>query len=167
TLRRLELFYDISHQAIICMLYGFGLKRDDDRVGYQLKDKHGISKKHRQKLNLLVISRHFPDPDELPKQADRSAPHLYLALQYRTELAVCKPRYPITASEKSHNREINATCTIGKGWLRDDVRDNLTFQSWKANDIQRSWLIVSTDDQQSLRNALQTINQFLQAVPDS
>ncbi|EWY79789.1 hypothetical protein FOYG_17079 [Fusarium oxysporum NRRL 32931] len=55
---------------------------------------------------------------------------------------------------------------MGKRWLRGDVRDNLTFQSWKANDIQRSWLIVSTDDQQSLRNAPQTINQFLQAVPD-
>ncbi|KAH7187723.1 hypothetical protein DER44DRAFT_799270 [Fusarium oxysporum] len=47
---------------------GFALKTDDDRVGCHLKEKHGISKKHRQKLNLLVISLHFPDPDELPKQ---------------------------------------------------------------------------------------------------
>ncbi|KAH7186924.1 hypothetical protein BKA60DRAFT_259131 [Fusarium oxysporum] len=69
---------------------GFALKTDDDRVGCHLKEKHGISKKHRQKLNLLVISLLFPDPDELPKQADRSAPHLYPALQYRTECKYCE-----------------------------------------------------------------------------
>ncbi|KAH7231271.1 uncharacterized protein BKA55DRAFT_582122 [Fusarium redolens] len=80
TLRRLELYYDISYQAIICIPCGFALKTDDDRVGRHLKEKHGISKKRRQKLNALINSLHLPDPDELPKRPDRSVQHLFLAL---------------------------------------------------------------------------------------
>jgi hypothetical protein len=56
TLRRLGLHYDISYQAIICIPCGFALKTDDDRVGRHLEEKHGISKKRRQKLNALVNS---------------------------------------------------------------------------------------------------------------
>ncbi|SPJ92878.1 uncharacterized protein FTOL_13805 [Fusarium torulosum] len=56
TLRRLELHNDISYQAIICIPSGFALKTDNDRDGRHLKEKHGISKKRRQKLNTLVNS---------------------------------------------------------------------------------------------------------------
>ncbi|KAI3563007.1 hypothetical protein IWW34DRAFT_642482, partial [Fusarium oxysporum f. sp. albedinis] len=148
TLRRLELYYDISHQSVICMACGFALKTDDDRVGCHLKEKHGISKKHRQKLNLLVISLYFPDPDQLPKPADRSAPHLYLALQYRTECKYCElPSASHDILSRHLKNHITGRSTLRVRWLRDDVRDNLSFQSWKANDIQRYWLIVSTDDQ--------------------
>ncbi|KAJ0134288.1 Actin cytoskeleton-regulatory complex protein PAN1 [Fusarium oxysporum f. sp. albedinis] len=79
-LRGLELHYDISYQAIICLPCGFALKTDDDCVGCHLKEKHGISKKRRGKLNTLVNSLHLPDPDELPKRPDRSAQHPFLAL---------------------------------------------------------------------------------------
>jgi hypothetical protein len=66
-LKRLELHYDILYQAIIYIPCGFALKTDDDRVGCHLKEKHGISKKRRQKLNALVNSLHLPDLDKLPK----------------------------------------------------------------------------------------------------
>jgi hypothetical protein len=169
SLRRLELHYDISFQAIICIPCGFALKTDDDRVGRHLKEKHGISKKRRQKLNTLVNSLHLPDLDELPKRADGSAQHPYLALQTGAECKHCDLRstsYEILSRhlKKEHFQEINGIGTRGKRWLRHHIRDNLTFQSWKANDIQRSWIVTITDNQQSLQKGA---GRFLQPVPDA
>jgi hypothetical protein len=65
--------------------------------------------------------------------------------------------------KKVYTREINGIGTRGKRWLRDHVRDNLTFQSGKANDIQRSWIVVITDNQQALQK---DPDRYLQAVPD-
>ncbi|KAF9771732.1 hypothetical protein IL306_010618 [Fusarium sp. DS 682] len=44
------------------------------------------------------------------------------------------------------------------------IRDNLTFQNWKANDIQSSWIVVITDDKQSLQKGP---DRFLQPVLDT
>ncbi|KAG4277085.1 hypothetical protein FPRO04_14179 [Fusarium proliferatum] len=169
TLRRLELHYDISFQAIICIPCGFALKTDDDRVGRHLKEKHGISKKRRQKLNTLVNSLHLPDLDELPKRVDGFAQHPYLALQTGAECKHCALRstsYDMLSRhlKKEHSQEINSIGTRGKRWLRHHIRDNLTFQSWKANDIQRSWIVTITDNQQSLQKGA---DRFLQPVPDA
>ncbi|KAI3573635.1 hypothetical protein IWW34DRAFT_135798, partial [Fusarium oxysporum f. sp. albedinis] len=111
TLWRLELYYDISYQAIICIPCGFALKTDDDRVG-RLKEKYGISKKHRQKLNALVNSLHHPDLDELPKRADSSVRHPYLALQTGAECKHCTLRstsHDILSRhlKKVHTQKIN------------------------------------------------------------
>ncbi|KNB17684.1 hypothetical protein FOXG_22007 [Fusarium oxysporum f. sp. lycopersici 4287] len=168
-LRGLELHYDISYQAIICITCGFALKTDDDRVGRHLKEKHGIPKKRRGKLNTLVNSLHLPDPDELPKRPDRSVQHPFLALQTGAECKHCVLRstsHDILSRhlKKVHTQEINGRGTKGKRWLRDHIWDNLTFQSWKANDIQSSWIVVIKDDQQSLQKGP---DRFLQAVPDT
>ncbi|EXK23539.1 hypothetical protein FOMG_19698 [Fusarium oxysporum f. sp. melonis 26406] len=150
-LKRLELHYDILYQAIICIPCGFALKTDDDR-----------------KLNALVNSLHLPDLDELPKRPDGSAQHPFLALQTGTECKHCNLRSTShdTLSrhlKKVHNREINGISARGKRWLRDHIRDNLTFQSWKAKDYQKFWIVVITDDQQSLQKGP---DRSLQAVPD-
>ncbi|EGU75589.1 hypothetical protein FOPG_18982 [Fusarium oxysporum f. sp. conglutinans race 2 54008] len=167
-LKRLELHYDILYQAIICIPCGFAFKTDDDRVGLHVKEKHGVSKNRRQKLNALVNSLHLPDLDELPKRPDGSAQHPFLALQTDTECKHCNLRstsHDILSRhlKKVHTREINGISARGKRWLRDHIRDNLTFQSWKANDIQKSWIVVITDDQQSLQKGP---DRSLQAVPD-
>ncbi|KAG4282249.1 hypothetical protein FPRO04_13325 [Fusarium proliferatum] len=167
-LKRLELHYDILDQAIICIPCGFALKTDDDRVGRHLKEKHGISKNRRQKLNALVNSLHLPDLDELPKRPDGSAQHPFLALQTGAECKHCNLRstsHDILSRhlKKEHTREINGISARGKRWLRNHIRDGLTFQSWKANDIQRSWIVLTTDDQQSLQKGS---HRPVQAVPD-
>ncbi|KAH6970331.1 hypothetical protein DER45DRAFT_601349 [Fusarium avenaceum] len=167
-LKRLELHYDIPYQVIICIPCGFALKTDNDRVGRHLKEKHEISKNRRQKLNTLVNSLHLPDLDELPKRPDRSAQHPFLALQTGAECKHCNLRstsHDILARhlKKVHTREINAIGTRGKRWLCDHIRDGLAFQSWKANDIQRSWIALTADDQQPLQKGLY---RSLQAVPD-
>ncbi|EWY79398.1 hypothetical protein FOYG_17443 [Fusarium oxysporum NRRL 32931] len=135
-LKRLELHYDILDQAI--------------------------------KLNALVNSLHLPDLDELPKRPDGSAQHPFLALQTGAECKHCKLRstsHDILSRhlKKEHTREINGISARGKRWLRDHIRDGLTFQSWKANDIQRSWIVLTTNDQQSLQKGSY---RLVQAVPD-
>lgn len=131
-LKRLELYYDIPYQAIICIPCGFALKTDDDRVGRHLKEKHGVSKKRRQKLNALVNPLHLPDLDELPKWARRSARHPHQALQTGAECKHCTMRFTshnILSHhlKKVHTQDINGRGTKGKRWLRDHIRGNLTF----------------------------------------
>ncbi|KAH6985327.1 hypothetical protein EDB80DRAFT_821764 [Ilyonectria destructans] len=169
-LQRLHLHFNLPEPAIICTRCGYALKTDNDRVGRHLGEKHGVPKSARRGLNSLINSLSLPDPDALPVRADKSAPHLHLALQDGSACKHCGLRS--TSLEllsrhvkKSHRLEIRKTDGKGKRWLRDQIEDKLTFQSWKANDIHHSW-IVSTGNTQSGQGTTSS-SLLLQAAPDS
>ncbi|KAH7000861.1 hypothetical protein EDB80DRAFT_581278 [Ilyonectria destructans] len=118
----------------------------------------------------LIHSLSLTDPDLLPTRADGSAPHPHLALQ---DGAACK-HFELRSTcldvlsrhlKKSHRCEIKRTGAKGKQWLRDHINENLTFQSWTAKDIDRSW-IVSTSDRLPGRGVANS-SLLLQAAPDS
>ncbi|EXA30088.1 hypothetical protein FOVG_18501 [Fusarium oxysporum f. sp. pisi HDV247] len=169
-LETLKLHYDISQSAIICMRCGFALKNDGDRVGRHLGERHSIPKSDRRNINKFIQSLRLADPDTLIPRPDGSIPHPHLALQRGSACKDCKLRsgsYEVLSNHlmKSHRQEISKIGAKGKHWLRDHIEENLTFQSWKANDMLRSW-IVSTDDQQTRQGSLRS-NLFFQATPDS
>ncbi|KAH7113142.1 hypothetical protein B0J13DRAFT_657313 [Dactylonectria estremocensis] len=66
---------------------------------------------------------------------------------------------------KLYKDKIKKIGAKGHQWLRDHIEDNLTVQSWKANDIHHSW-IVSAGSRQLGQEATGN-TRFLQAAPDS
>ncbi|KAH7147075.1 hypothetical protein B0J13DRAFT_405209, partial [Dactylonectria estremocensis] len=145
-LQNLHLHYNLPESAIICMRCGYALKADADRVGRHLGEHHGVPKSARRGLNSLILTLSLPDPDALPMRAGRSAPHPHLALQVGAACRHCQLRS--TSLEllsrhlkKLYKDKIKKTGARGNQWLRDHIEDNLTFQSWKANDIHHSWIV--------------------------
>ncbi|RTE69063.1 hypothetical protein BHE90_016558 [Fusarium euwallaceae] len=168
-LEKLHLHLDLPEQAIICTLCGYALATDDDRVGRHLGEKHHIPKVARQKLNALINSLQLPRPETLPKRADGSAPHPHLQIQEGKACRHCGLRSTsltiISRHVKNlHKRELAATRSTGKHWLRDHIVDNLAFQSWTLKDIKRAWTI--TPPRASTRASRKSDERLLQPVPD-
>ncbi|KAH7109557.1 hypothetical protein B0J13DRAFT_663535, partial [Dactylonectria estremocensis] len=162
-LQNLHLHYNLPELAIICTRCAKSRCRSR-RAPFG--GVHGVPKSARRGLNSLILTLSLPDPDVLPM----SAPHPHLALQVGAACRHCQLRS--TSLEllsrhlkKLHKDRIKKTCARGNQWLRDHIEDNLTFQSWKANDIHHSW-IVSTGNRQPGQGATGN-TRFLQAAPDS
>ncbi|KAJ0127296.1 hypothetical protein HZ326_29602 [Fusarium oxysporum f. sp. albedinis] len=75
SLEKLHLHLNLPEKAVICTRCGYALAVDDDRVGRHLGQKHDVSKGARRKLNTLINSLQLPNPEQLPKRSDSSAPH--------------------------------------------------------------------------------------------
>ncbi|KAI8710743.1 hypothetical protein NCS52_01534000 [Fusarium sp. LHS14.1] len=168
-LEKLHLHFNLPEQAIICTLCGYALATDDDRVGRHLGEKHYIPKGARRKLNALINSLQLPSPETLPKRPDGSAPHPHLQIQEGKACRHCGLRSTSSTIlsrhvRKLHKREIAATRSTGKHWLRDHIVDNLAFQSWTLKDIKRAWTI--TPLRTSTQRFKKSDNRLLQPVPD-
>ncbi|KAJ3455480.1 hypothetical protein MRS44_016962 [Fusarium solani] len=167
-LEKLHLHFNLPEQAIICTLCGFALTTGDDRVGRHLGEKHHVPKGARQKLNALANSLQLPGPKTLPKRPDGSAPHPHLQILDGKACRHCGLRSTSLTVlsrhiRKLHNREVKATISTGKHWLRDHIVDNLVFQSWTL-DITRAWIV--TPPRASAQRSKRSDNRPLQPVPD-
>ncbi|KAH7111527.1 hypothetical protein EDB81DRAFT_848972 [Dactylonectria macrodidyma] len=150
------LHYNLPEPAIICTHCRYALQVDD--ISRHLRKNHDVLKSTRRHLNSLIRSLHLPNPDLLPARADGSTPHPHLALQVGAACKYCDLRS--TSLEvlsrhlkKAHECEIRRAGSKRKYWLRDHIEERLTFQSWTAKDILRSW-IVSTSDRQPERGSV-------------
>ncbi|RKK65963.1 hypothetical protein BFJ69_g15821, partial [Fusarium oxysporum] len=147
-LEHLQLHFNLPERAIICIPCGYALAADDDRVGRHLGQKHNVSKAARRKLNTFINSLHLPNPELLPVRPDDSAPHPHLRIQNGAACKHCGRRSTSLDVlsrhiSKEHKREISAIRKTGKHWVRDHIVDNLTFQCWTSNDINRAWIVKS------------------------
>jgi hypothetical protein len=169
-LEGLHLHLNLPEPAIICTLCGYALAVDDDRVGRHLGEKHQVPKGARRKLNALINSLQLPSPETLPKRQDGSTPHPHLRTQDGKACRHCGLRSTSLTVlsqhiRKLHKRELAATGSTGKHWLRDHIIDNLALQSWTLKDIKRAWVItlVRVQTQGSHRSD----DRPLQPIPDS
>ncbi|KAH7187013.1 hypothetical protein DER44DRAFT_858018 [Fusarium oxysporum] len=165
----LHLHLNLPEKAVICTRCGYALAVDDDRVGRHLGQKHGVSKGARRKLNTLINSLQLPNPEQLHKRSDGSAPHPHLQVQHGAACRHCGLRSTSSTVlsrhiRKLHRHELAATRNTRKHWLRDHIVDNLAFQSWTLKDIKRAWLVAVTPGPAS---TAQGSNRPLQPVPDS
>ena len=107
-----------------------------------LADKHAIPKRSRDGLHLLVRALCLPDPNTLPLRPDWSPAHPQLAI--RTGVACRHCAYRTTSVDlitrhlaKAHNRRR----TQGhRGWLRDEVFEDVALQSWTQNGARGYWI---------------------------
>ncbi|KAF5704802.1 hypothetical protein FMUND_12351 [Fusarium mundagurra] len=137
-LESLGLYYNSPEPAIICVECGFAI--DPTRAPRHPGDKHHITKSARRGLKPLLYSVNLPNPETLPLRPNGSPPHQTL-------------RKDIKLAARQQTRH----------WLRDHIQQGLSFQSWSANDIRRSWII--TDNNPS-RGSL-SCSTLLQACPDA
>ena len=105
----------------------------------------------------------------LPLRVDGSRPHPHLALQRGSACKHCGLR---SVSEKvlaDHLRKEHEDKVRRMGrqqtrhWLHDHIRQGISFQSWAASDIKRSWIVVTDDPLEIKRH---NTNVLLQASPD-
>ncbi|KAF4981747.1 hypothetical protein FDECE_17640 [Fusarium decemcellulare] len=168
-LEKLGLYFNEPEHAILCTRCGFAINPQSDRVSRHLREKHDISKKERWGLNQFIHSLRLQDPASLPLRVDGSRPHPHLALQCGSACKHCGLR---SVSEKvlaDHLRKEHEDKVSRMGrqqtrhWLHDHIRQGISFQSWAASDIKRSWIVVTDDPLEIKRH---NTNVLLQASPD-
>ncbi|KAH7237970.1 hypothetical protein B0J15DRAFT_569755 [Fusarium solani] len=166
-LEKLGLYRNVPEPAIICVRCGFAI--NPKRASRHPSDKHHVPKSARYGLKPLIRSLNLPDPETLPLRPNGSRPHPHLSIQRGSACKHCGLR---SVSEKvltNHLRTEHwdkvrpAAQRQTRHWLRDHIQQGLSFQSWAASDIKRSWIVV-TDDPLELRH--HDTNVLLQASPD-
>ncbi|KNB04657.1 hypothetical protein FOXG_06708 [Fusarium oxysporum f. sp. lycopersici 4287] len=166
-LESLGLYYNSPEPAIICVECGFAI--NPARAPRHPGDKHHITKSARRGLKPLIYSLNLPNPETLPLRSNGSPPHPYLTVYKGSACKHCGLR---SISEKvllahvksKHSKDTKlAARQQTRHWLSDHIQQGLSFQSWSANDIRRSWII--TDNNPS-RGSL-PCSTLLQACPDA
>ncbi|KAI8406177.1 hypothetical protein FOFC_13646 [Fusarium oxysporum] len=166
-LESLSLYYNSPEPAIICVECGFAI--NPTRAPRHPGDKHHITKSARRGLKPLIYSLNLPNPETLPLRPKGSPPHPNLTVYKGSACKHCGLR---SISEKvllahvksKHSKDIKlAARQQTRHWLSDHIQLGLSFQSWSANDIRRSWII--TDNNPS-RGSL-SCSTLLQACPDA
>ncbi|KAF4470866.1 hypothetical protein FALBO_2224, partial [Fusarium albosuccineum] len=167
-LEKLGLHYNSPEPAIICTQCGFAI--NPNRASRHPGDKHDIPKSARWGLKPLISSLALPDPASLALRPEGSQPHPHLTVQKGSACRHCGLR---SASEKvlaAHLRTEHpdrvrvAARQRTHHWLRDHVQPGLSWQSWAANDVQRSWLVLP-GDQPGQRPCVHGGRILLQASP--
>jgi hypothetical protein len=148
-LARLSLYYhdeSPSEACIICLLCGFAIKADGNRVTRHLHEKHQVPKAHRAGLHTFIRALRLPDPSDIRKRPDGSRPHPQLALQRGFACRHCGSRsssMDIISRHltQAHSYEIKQRKGDERAyWLRNHV-DLITSQSWTAHAVRHSWLV--------------------------
>ncbi|KAG6996471.1 hypothetical protein FocnCong_v014856 [Fusarium oxysporum f. sp. conglutinans] len=166
-LESLGLYYNSPEPAIICIECGFAI--NPTRAPRHPGDKHHIPKSARRGLKPLIYSLNLPNPETLPLRPNGSPPHPNLTVYKGSACKHCGLR---SISEKvllahvksKHSKDIKlAARQQTRHWLSDHIQQGLSFQSWSANDIRRSWIIA---DNNPSRGSL-PCSTLLQACPDA
>ncbi|KAH7186847.1 hypothetical protein DER44DRAFT_754195 [Fusarium oxysporum] len=166
-LESLGLYYNSPEPAIICVECGFAI--NPTRAPRHPGDKHHIPKSARRGLKPLIYSLNLPNPETLPLRPNGSPPHPNLTVYKGSACKHCGLR---SISEKvllahvksKHSKDIKlAARQQTRHWLSDHIQQGLSFQSWSANDIRRSWIIADINPS---RGSL-SCSTLLQACPDA
>jgi hypothetical protein len=141
-LAALGLVISVPEHALICRPCGYALQPNGDCVTRHLADKHAIPKRPRDGLHPFVRALRLPDPNTLPLRPDWSPVHPHLAT--RTGVACRHCVYRTTSVElitrhlaKAHNRRRDQR---HRGWLRDEVFQDVVLQSWTQNGARGYWI---------------------------
>ncbi|EAQ90199.1 hypothetical protein CHGG_06818 [Chaetomium globosum CBS 148.51] len=145
-LAAIGLVLNVPEPALLCRPCGYALQPNGNCVTRHLADKHAIPKRSRDGLHPLVRALCLPDPNTLPLRPDWSPAHPQLAT--RTGVACRHCTYRTTSVDlitrhlaKAHNRRR----TQGhRGWLRDEVLEDVALQSWTQNGARGYW--IATQD---------------------
>ncbi|EAQ93900.1 hypothetical protein CHGG_02135 [Chaetomium globosum CBS 148.51] len=145
-LTALGLVISVPEPALICRPCGYALQPNGNCVTRHLADKHAIPKRSRDGLHPLVRALCLPDPNTLPLRPDWSPAHPQLATH--TGVACRHCTYRTTSVElitrhlaKAHNRR---RAQGYRGWLRDEVFEDVVLQSWTQNGARGYW--IATQD---------------------
>ncbi|KAL8626151.1 hypothetical protein Q9189_008167, partial [Teloschistes chrysophthalmus] len=145
----LGLYQNTPEPALICRQCKYALKPSAAAVSKHLWEKHQISKDARKGLVPFVKSLTLPDPNQLPLRRDASLPHPHLAVQQGMACRRCTFRSTSGDLVRRHLSSVHGIKNNRQTWLRDDVRDRLSLQSWTQNG-QRQYWIVANEDQTGL-----------------
>ncbi|KAJ9412506.1 hypothetical protein QL093DRAFT_2570579 [Fusarium oxysporum] len=155
------------------MRCGYALAVDGNRDRRHLGKEHHVPKHKRRNINFLVNSLQLHNPESLPQRPDKSATHPHLQKQQGAACRHCGLRSTSKDVFKQHMRsyhkhEIAATKRAGKYWFHDHIIDNLEFQSWRSNDIKRSWIVSSKPAPEKARRSrpLQPAPRSIQSFAD-
>ncbi|KAM0361930.1 hypothetical protein ACHAPK_011646, partial [Fusarium culmorum] len=167
-LENLGLYYNSAEPAIICIQCGFAI--NPTRASRHPGDKHHVPKPVRRGLKSLICSLNLPNPETLPLRPDGSPPHPHLTVHKGSACKHCglrsvSEKVLLTHLKSKHNKEIKlAARQHTRYWLRDHIQQGLSFQSWAANDIRRSWVVITENNP---RCGSLSCDTLLQASPDA
>lgn len=144
-LATLGLYRNAPELAIICRQCKYALKPSAGAVSKHLWEKHQISKDARKGLAPFVKSLALPNPNQLPLRHDASPPHPHLTVQPGMACRRCTFRSTSMDLVRRHLSSIHHVKNNGPTWLRDDVRDGLSLQSWTQNGPREYWIVANED----------------------
>jgi hypothetical protein len=140
-LEALGLHYNQPEQALICTCCKYALKPSGETVSKHLWEKHQITPEERHGLSAYVKDLHLTDPSQLRPRQDRSEPHPHLSILSGAECRQCGYR---SMSVKLIGRHVSKAHDLKKkrsDWVRDEIIENLSLQSWTQNGPRQYWIV--------------------------
>lgn len=144
--RRLEalgLYYNQPEQALICTRCKYALKPSGVTVSKHFWEKHQIPPEERHGLSVYVKDLHLTDPNQLPPRQDRSEPHPHLSILSGAECRECGYRSTSVKLVGCHVSKAHDLRRKSSDWMRDEIIENLSLQSWTQNGPRQYWTVRS------------------------
>jgi hypothetical protein len=144
--RRLEalgVYYNQPEQALICTRCRYALKPSGETVSKHLGRNIRSPPEERHGLSAYVKDLHLIDPNQLPPRQDRSEPHPHLSILSGAECRECGYR---STSVKLVGRQVSKAHDLRRkssDWMRDEIIENLSLQSWTQNGPRQYWTVRS------------------------
>jgi hypothetical protein len=144
--RRLEalgLHFNQPERALICARCKYALKPSGETVSKHLWEKHQIPPEERHGLSAYVKGLHLTDPNQLPPRQDRSEPHPHLSVLSGAGCRQCGYRSSSVKLFGLHLSKVHDLRRKSSDWMRDEIVENLSLQSWTQNGPRQYWTVRS------------------------
>jgi hypothetical protein len=161
-LESLGLYYNSPEPAIIYIKCGFAINPIHARR--YPGNKHYIPMSACRSLKSLIYSLNLPNLETLPLRPNGTPPHPNLIVYKHCGLRSISEKVLLAHLKTNHSKEIKrAARQQTRNWLHDHIQQGLSFQSWSANDIRRSWIVITDNNP---NHGSLSCSTLLQASPD-
>jgi hypothetical protein len=145
-LASLGLCLNKPESVIICTRCKYALQPSADTISKHLAVKHQTSATARRGLTAFVRSLVLQDPNKLALRTDGCLPHPDLLILQGVACKLCLFRSTSRDLMQRHMSKEHEQRTGQKDCLGDNVRDNLSLQSWTQSGPRSYWIVEPAVD---------------------
>lgn len=137
----LGLYLNAPEPTIICCRCRFALKASVNSIVKHVAEKHHVSKSACNELKKLLCPLTLLDPKELSLRSDGSLPHPHLLTQRGAACKHCTYKTTSIGMLGRHLSKSHGMKRKTSGWIRDEINDGISLQSWDQNGACGYWIV--------------------------